>query len=117
MARTSGGDAASFAYNERGEVVSAQIGTNHFAHAYDFIYNQTHFAANALTNTYTHNSLNQVTTSLRDSASPRELYHDLDGNLTNDCVFAYSYDAENHLASVASAPRPASTTTATASTR
>ena len=28
--------------------------------------------------------------------------HDLDGNLTNDCTFAYSYDAENRLASVAS---------------
>ena len=28
--------------------------------------------------------------------------HDPDGNLTNDCTFAYSYDAENRLASVAS---------------
>ena len=77
-----------FGYNERSEVVSAQIGTNHFEHAYDYIGNHTLFAENAATNTYTHNNFNQVTASLRASASLREICHDHDGNLTNDWVFA-----------------------------
>ena len=97
--------ASSFAYNERSEVVAAQIGTNSFAHAYDFIGNQTLFAENAVTNAYTHNALNQIETSQiisALSASLREIYHDLDGNLTNDCVFTYSYDAANRLSSVSS---------------
>ena len=97
--------ASSFAYNDRSEVVAAQIGTNSFAHAYDFIGNQTLFAENAVTNAYTHNALNQIETSQiisALSASLREIYHDLDGNLTNDCVFTYSYDAANRLSSVSS---------------
>ena len=49
-----------FGYNERGEVVLAQIGANSFTHAYDYIGNQTNFAANAATNTFTHNNLNQM---------------------------------------------------------
>ena len=40
-----------FAYNDRSEVISAQIGTNLFAHAYDSIGNQTNHVANAATNT------------------------------------------------------------------
>ena len=106
-ARTSGGITSSFAYNERGEVVSAQIGANRFTHAYDFIGNQTNFVANAVTNTYTHNALNQIETAaippLYTLNSPLSISHDLDGNLTNDCVFAYAYDAANRLASVTSA--------------
>ena len=105
-ARTSSGIASSFAYSDRSEVVSAQIGTNLFAHVYDYIGNQTLFAENAVTNAYTHNALNQIETSQIISAlsAPlRELYHDIDGNLTNDCIFAYSYDSENRLASVSSA--------------
>ena len=52
--------ASSFAYNDRSEIVSATIGTNHFAHAYDCIGNQTSHVANAATNTVTHNALNQM---------------------------------------------------------
>ena len=52
--------ASSFAYNDRSEFVSATIGTNHFAHAYDCIGNQTSHVANAATNTFTHNALNQM---------------------------------------------------------
>ena len=95
-----------FGYNERGEVISAQIGTNQFAHAYDLIGNQTNFVANAATNTYAHNALNQIETATVPSFSilnsPFSIFHDLDGNLTNDSVFAYSYDAANRLASVSS---------------
>ena len=57
-----------FGYNEHGEVVSAQIGASQFAHAYDFIGNQTNFVANATTNSYTHNALNQVSTTQEISA-------------------------------------------------
>jgi len=95
-----------FGYNERSEVVSAQIGTNQFTHAYDLIGNQTNFVANAATNAYTHNSLNQLETAnipqFSILNSPFSIFHDLDGNLTNDSVFAYSYDAANRLASVSS---------------
>ena len=49
-----------FAYNDRSEVISAQIGTNLFAHAYDSIGNQTNHVANAATNSYAHNALNQM---------------------------------------------------------
>ena len=97
--------AVSFACNERGEVISAQIGASQFAHAYDFIGNQTNFVANATTNSYTHNALNQVSTTQEISAPSaplREISHDLGGNLTNDSVFIYSYDAANRLASVSS---------------
>ncbi len=104
--RTSGGIASSFAYNDRSEVVSAQIGTNLFAHAYDYIGNQTLYAANAETNAYTHNALNQIETATVPQFSifnsPFSIFHDLDGNLTNGSVFAYSYDAANRLASVSS---------------
>ena len=51
-----------FAYNERSEIVSASIGTNLFTHAYDMIGNQMNHVANAATNTYTHNALNQIET-------------------------------------------------------
>ena len=86
--------------------ISAQIGTNQFAHAYDFIGNQTNFVANVATNAYTHNALNQLETANIQQFSilnsPFSIFHDLDGNLTNDSVFAYSYDAANRLASVSS---------------
>ena len=49
--------ASSFAYNDRSEIVSATIGTNHFLHAYDTIGNQTNHVANAATNTFTHNAV------------------------------------------------------------
>ena len=105
-ARTSSGISSSFAYNDRSEVVSAQIGTNIFAHVYDYIGNQTLFSANAATNAYTHNALNQIETvtipQFSIVNSPFSISHDLDGNLTNDCIFAYSYDSENRLASVSS---------------
>ena len=72
-------------------------------YAYDDMGNLQIAAFNFTTNTYTANSLNQYTSILCDSASLREISHDLDGNMTSDGVFAYSYDAANRLASVSSA--------------
>ena len=96
-----------FGYNEHGEVVFSRRGAEgaEDAYAYDFIGNQTNFVANATTNSYTHNALNQVSNTQEisaPSAPPRDIFHDLDGNLTNDSVFAYAYDAENRLSTVTS---------------
>ena len=93
---------ATFAYNNRSEVVSAAIGTNSFAHAYDDIGNHLLFGYNAVTNTYTHNNLNQITTVLCVPASPRTIYHNADGGLSSDGIWTYAYDAEDQLTSVTS---------------
>ena len=65
--------------------VAAQIGTNLFAHAYDFIGNQTNFVANAATNAFTHNSLNQIETATIPQFSilnsPFSISHDLSETL------------------------------------
>ena len=97
-----------FGYNERGEVVFSRRGAEgaEDAYAYDSIGNQTNFVANAETNTFTHNSLNQLETAtvpqLYILHSTFSIFHDLDGNMTNDSVFAYSYDAANRLSTVTS---------------
>ena len=101
---TRGNDA--FAYNDRSEVVSAQIGANSFAHAYDFIGNQTCFVANAATNAYTHNALNQIETATIPQFSilnsPFSISYDLDGNMTQCGDWTYTYDAANRLKTVSS---------------
>ena len=108
-------------YNRRSELAAAAIGTNLYGYAYDTIGNRLWSAENVATNTYTANSLNQYTTILRASrmlahpsglaapnlpseaellrriSPPREPIYDTDGNLTNDGVFTYTYDAENRL--------------------
>ena len=93
---------STFAYNDRSEVLSAAIGTNHFTHVYDDIGNHLLFGDNAVTNTYTHNNLNQITTSLCSPASPRTIHHNADGGLSSDGIWAYAYDAEDQLRSVTS---------------
>jgi hypothetical protein len=93
---------STFSYNNRSEVVSATIGTNSFAHAYDDIGNHLLFGDNAVTNTYTHNNLNQITTSLSPSTSPRTFHHNADGGLSSDGIWSYAYDAEDQLRSVTS---------------
>ena len=97
---TRNGDA--FAYNTRGEVASAMIDGNVETHGYDFIGNSLLSAFNGATNTYTANNLNRYVSILRDSASPREILHDTDGNMTNDGVFTYAYDSASRLTTVSS---------------
>ena len=86
-------------YNRRSELAAAQMGTNLYGYAYDTIGNRLWSADNLVTNTYVANSLNQYSSILRDSESLRETTYDIDGNLTSDGVFSYSYDAENRLLS------------------
>ena len=93
---------STFSYNNRSEVVSAAIGTNFFAHAYDDIGNHLLFGDNAVTNTYTHNNLNQIATSRCALASPRTIHHNADGDLSSDGIWTYAYDAEDQLTSVTS---------------
>lgn len=82
-------------YNRRSELAAATVGTNRYGYTYDTIGNRLWSAANAVTNSYTANSLNQYT-AISAGANP---VYDADGNMTDDGTFAYSYDAENRLVS------------------
>jgi len=86
-------------YNRRSELAAATVGTDSYGYAYDSIGNRLWSAANAVTNSYTANSLNQYT-AISAKANP---VYDADGNMTGDGTFAYAYDAENRLVSVTSA--------------
>jgi RHS repeat-associated protein len=91
-----------FCYNGRSEVIGAIIDGSSELHEYDEIGNSTLAAYNFITNIYTANNVNQYTSILSASESPREPTYDTDGNMTFDGVLAYSYDAENQLVSVLS---------------
>ena len=86
-------------YNRRPELAGATVGADRYGYAYDSIGNRLWSAANLTTNTYAANSLNQYTLVGRavPSAPGSALVYDADGNLTNDGIFSYSYDAENRL--------------------
>ena len=93
---------STFAYNNRSEVVSAAIGTNHFTHAYDDIGNHLLFGDNAATNTFAHNQLNQMVGRVAPSAPPTSFTYTPDGGLASDGTWSYAYDAEDQLLSVTS---------------
>lgn len=86
-------------YNRRSELAATTVGADSYGYAYDSIGNRLWSAANAVTHSYTANSLNQYTAV---SAGANPVY-DADGNMTGDGTFAYAYDAENRLVSVTSA--------------
>ncbi len=86
-------------YNRRSELAAATVGADSYGYTYDSIGNRLWSAANAVTNSYTANSLNQYT-AVSSGANP---VYDADGNMTGDGTFAYAYDAENRLVSVTSA--------------
>ena len=80
-------------YNRRSELAAASVGTNLYGYAYDTIGNRLWSAANAVTNSYSANNLNQYA-----SISPgTNFVYDADGNMTSDGTFSYSFDAENRL--------------------
>jgi RHS repeat-associated protein len=68
------------------------MGTNSYGYAYDAIGNRVFSAVNAVTNTYTANSLNQYTAV--GSVSP---VYDADGNMRWDGRMWHTWDAENRL--------------------
>jgi len=88
-------------YNRRSELVGATVGTNVYGYAYDTIGNRLWSSANVVTNIYQANSINQYSSisTLSASVPPCEPTYDADGNLINDGVFSYAYDAENRLVS------------------
>ena len=71
-----------------------------YTYNYDPIGNRTNSVSNGVGTTYARNSLNQYTNIT--GAGARVMKYDLDGNLTNSGVFAYTWDAENRLVSVSS---------------
>jgi len=77
-----------FGYNARSEVISAAIGTNGYAYAYDPIGNRVWSAMNAVTNTYTANRLNQYTliSNPVNPVNPVQILptYDADGNMRWD---------------------------------
>jgi RHS repeat-associated protein len=84
-----------FGHNVRSEVVSAVMAVNVCDYAYDGIGNRTVSAVNAVTNTYTANSLNQYTAITGGLvASPT---YDSDGNMIWDGHFVHIWDGENRL--------------------
>ena len=93
---------STFAYNNRSEVVSAAIGTNFYAHAYDDIGNHLLFGDNAVTNTFTHNPLNQMVGRAAPSAPPTAFTYTPDGGISSDGMWSYAYDAEDQLTIVTS---------------
>ena len=95
---------ATYAYNDRSEVVSATIGDIALSHAYDAIGNHVLFAANAVTNTFTHNQVNQMAGRGVPDAPPTTTFtYTPDGGLVSDGAWTYAYDAEDQLVSVTSA--------------
>ena len=88
-----------FGYNTRSELTDAVMGTNLYAYQYDPIGNREWAEGNADTNRYTVNELNQYL-SVSSALSAVSLSYDPDGNLTNDGVFSYTWDAENRLIQV-----------------
>jgi RHS repeat-associated protein len=84
-----------FGYNSRSELTTALMGANSFAWELDPIGNRVSDSSNSVTHSYTANALNQYTQIT--NGGLRTLVYDLDGNLTNDGVFAYSWDSENRM--------------------
>jgi len=96
-----------FGYNDRSEVTSASImgwspSPSTASYGYDDIGNLQFSSFNAATNAYTANSLNQYTSILCDSVTPREPTYDLDGNMLSDGVLSFTYDAASRLKTVSS---------------
>ena len=93
---------STFSYNSRSEAVFAAIGTNNFTHVYDDIGNHLLFGDNAVTNTFTHNELNQMVGRTAPGAPQTTFAYTPDGSLSSDGTWSYTYDAEDQLRSVTS---------------
>jgi RHS repeat-associated protein len=99
LTRVTSRNSDAFGYNARSEVSSAIIAPNHTNHyEYDNIGNNLWMSVNTATNLYTSNPLNQYT-NIANGATLEPVY-DLDGNMTWDGRFSYTWDAENRLTAV-----------------
>lgn len=78
-------------YNRRSELAAATVGTDRYGYAYDSIGNRLWSAANAVTNSYTANNLNQYAVI---SASVNSVY-DVDGIVGRNYDY-YSCDSHEH---------------------
>ena len=98
--------ANAFCYNARSEVTDALMGTNAYTYAYDPIGNRLTASADAVTNLYAANALNQNSniTYQSNSLQPNSLSpsYDPDGNMLTNGPWAYTWDAENRMASACS---------------
>ena len=79
-------------YNRRSALAAVTIGADRYGYAYDSIGNRLWSVANAVTNSYTANCLNQYT----------EFTHDADGNMTQCGDWTYTYDVANRLKTASS---------------
>lgn len=73
------------------------MNTSVFGYEYDPIGNRRWANADAQTNQYIANTLNQYVSVVEGGAPVTPLFYDPDGNLTHDGVHAYAWDAENRL--------------------
>jgi len=101
LGRITNRNADTFGYNARSEVTSADIGSTASRYAYDSIGNNCWVSVNAVTNTYTANSLNQYSSIVLQSygLQPYSLSpsYDADGNMRWDGRMWHAWDAENRL--------------------
>ncbi|MGI6496911.1 MAG: RHS repeat domain-containing protein [Kiritimatiellia bacterium] len=100
--RVTSRNADTFDYNARSEVTSAIIQPAHTnRYAFDNIGNALWASLNSVTNIYTANELNQyfLISNHVNHVNPVQIspVYDLDGNMTWDGRFNYTYDAENRL--------------------
>ena len=96
----------SFGYNTRDEVTSAMFGTDSYSYQFDDIGNRimttTEYTEHTETNAYAANQLNQyfaITNSVTSVVQPS---YDLDGNLTGDGKWIYTWNGENRLVAMES---------------
>ena len=84
-----------FGYDPRMEIAAATMGVDTYSWSYDAIGNRSASTTNGVTHAYSANALNQYTRIA--NGGVQTLAYDADGNLTNDSVFTYAWDAENRL--------------------
>lgn len=89
--------AASFLYNDRGEITNAVIENLSVSWEYDSVGNRIRSEKPSVTNYYTVNNRNQYTSISNSLGAFTVLEYDADGNLTKDHRLNYRWDAENRL--------------------
>jgi len=85
----------SFGYNNRNELVSADMGTNEYGYAYDPIGNRLSVTSVSSVVDYLSNQLNQYT-NIADGVTNTPTY-DLDGNMLTYADWTFTWNGENRL--------------------